>query len=523
MTCPSHRGLGLLAVSLALAACVAEPNEAQQRAQRLALIRNPSSDPYSLVQRPSSNSQVNVAAGRSFQGPVTTAPAATKSATSPATQPTESLASTGTDSQQAASKPPSQPGTKPTGSGSGAGVAISESPGAVPVVAPGSVSSVAPDAPGAPLDAGPRANEVPAPLSPDVLPNAQSRLGPQVILRTDGRITKFFPVRADRGKFLQDLAVRFVGISASQIEVVPGADTQETRVNPYQQPAPPAKVPISDWLAVTGTVEEIERVDRFLNLYFSSVPQIEIEARIAEVTTSDLLDIGVRPTNPQVPMFDVTGNHFVQGLNSNFPNGSSSIEGLLSLQAVQSPIQFQATLEFLATKRNIDIISTPRIAVRNGGRAEIVNGNDIPYAEITTIVGGVPSSTIRYKQTGVKLFVTPYLAGTDTVLLSLEMELSIPTSVTETTFVTQSPIIATRSAKTDVNLRDGNTFVVGGLISTNNLEQVNKIPILGDIPIIGLLFRSTQTQKQYTEVLFFITPRVIRDPGAAGVVVPNPG
>jgi type II secretory pathway component GspD/PulD (secretin) len=348
------------------------------------------------------------------------------------------------------------------------------------------------------------------------------KLGPQIVVRGDGRITKFFPVRAERGKFLQDLMVKYAGIPASQIEVIVGADIEETRVTPYLQPTPPTKIAISDWLAVTGTIEDVERVERFINLFYTSVPQIEIEARIAEVTTSDLLDIGVRPTDPAKPMFTFSNNGFFKSLDSNFPNGSNGIEGLLSLQAVQSPFQFQATLELLAQRRDVDIISTPRIAVRNGGRAEIVNGNDIPYAEITTIVGGVPSSTIKYKQTGVKLYVTPYLAGSDTVLLSLEMELSSPTSVTETTFVTNSPIIATRSAKTDVNIRDGNTFVVGGLISTNNLEQVSKIPVLGDIPILGLLFRSTQSQKQYTEVLFFITPRVIRDPAAQGVIVPNP-
>lgn len=357
----------------------------------------------------------------------------------------------------------------------------------------------------------------PVPIDPVLV---YQRLGPQVLFRPDGRITKFFPVRADRGKFLQDLASRYTGIPVAQLELIPGADVQETRVNPYQSPGAPAKVPISDWLVITGSLDEIERVERFINLYFSSVPQIEIEARIAEVTTSDVLDLGVRPTDPTKPMFNVDGTKFVKSLNSIFPNGSTSSEGLLSIQAVQSPIQFQATLELLATHRDVDIISTPRIAVRNGGRAEIVNGQDIPYAEITTVVGGVPTSTIRYKQTGIKLYVTPYLAGSDTVLLSLEVELSIPTGVTET-FVAQTPIIATRSAKTDVHIRDGNTFVIGGLINTNNLEQVSKIPILGDIPLIGLLFRSTLTQKQYTEVLFFITPHVVRDQASQGLVIPN--
>lgn len=351
--------------------------------------------------------------------------------------------------------------------------------------------------------------------------NPYLRFGSQVVVHPDGTLTKFFPVRANRGKFMQDLIVKYSALLPAQVEVLPSADIQEIRVNPYQAPAAPAAVPISDWVAVTGTFDDLDRADKFVNLYYTSIPQIEIEARIAEVTTSDVVDIGVRSTDPSKPSIQAGKHNFIQSLNPKFTNISQNAEGLLSLTAVQSPIQFQATLELLASRRDVDIISTPRIAVRNGGRAEIVNGNDIPYAEITTVVGGVPTSTIRYKQTGVKLFVTPYLAGSDTVLLGLEVELSIPTNVTETSTASVSPIVATRSAKTDVQVRDGNTFVIGGLISTNNLEQVNKVPILGDIPLLGILFRSTLTQKTYTEVLFFITPRVIRDQGSQGMVVPN--
>ncbi len=347
------------------------------------------------------------------------------------------------------------------------------------------------------------------------------RFGPQTVVHPDGQLTKFFPVRSERGKLMAEFLGKYASIPAEQIEIVPAADEQETRITPFAQPSAPARVPISDWVVVTGSYDEIDRADRFVNLYFSSIPQIEIEARIAEVTTSDVLDIGVRSTDPSKAAFQSGKHNFVSALDTNFPNVSNTSEGLLSLTAVQGPVEFQATLELLASTRNVDIISTPRIAVRNGGRAEIVNGNEIPYAEITTIVGGVPTSTIRYKQTGVKLYVTPYLSGRDTVSLTIEVELSIPTNVTETSTASVSPIIATRSAKTDVHIRDGNTFVVGGLISTNNFEQVQKVPILGDIPILGFFFRSTLTQKTYTEVIFFITPRVLRDPGSPAVIVPR--
>jgi len=390
------------------------------------------------------------------------------------------------------------------------------------VVAPSSQGSRAGDTrPGAAPGSAPAS----APASrPGEAPEAVQRHGPHVVVLPDGRVTKFFPVRADKGKDMGNLISRYAAIPASQIEIVAAVDTEEVRVAPFAQPGVPAKIAISDWVVVTGTPEEVDRAERFWNLYYAAVPQIEIEARIAEVTTSDLTDIGVKPTNPAVPVFSATGaGHFVQGLNSNFPNNSTTSEGLLSLSAVQSPIQFQATLELLAARRDVDIISSPRIAVRNGGRAEIVNGNDIPYAEITTVVGGVPTSTIKYKQAGIKLYVTPYLAGSDTILLSIEVESSLPLSIVEGSTTPITPVIATRSAKTDVHVRDGNTFVIGGLISTNNLEEVRKIPILGDIPILGLLFRSTLTQKSYTEVLFFITPRVLRDPASQGFIVPNPG
>lgn len=411
---------------------------------------------------------------------------------------------------------------------------VTEGDAPLPPAAPPSVAASGSDDPasshpyctqphpdGASRPASRQAETASRPAGPDPL---TSRFGPGSVTLPDGRLTRFFPVQAERGKVMAELLARYGAIPANQIEIVAGVDTQEMRVQAWDKPAPPTKVQISDWVVVTGTPEEVDRAERFMNLYFAAVPQIEIEARIAEITTSDVTDIGVRSTNAAQPMIQSGSHNFIESINPKFPNSSTASEGLLSLTAVQSPIQFQATLELLASRRDVDIISSPRIAVRNGGRAEIINGNEIPYAEITTIVGGVPTSTVKYKQTGVKLYVTPYLAGADTILLTVEVESSNPTSIiADTLTLPATPIIANRSAKTDLHVRDGNTFVIGGLISTNNLQQVNKIPLLGDIPILGLLFRSTLTQKSYTEVLFFITPRVLRDPGSQGYVVPVAG
>jgi len=359
--------------------------------------------------------------------------------------------------------------------------------------------------------------EGPVPQEPETRPSRPlppSRVGERVLERADGRHTKFYPVRAEGGESLAGLIRRYCDlVDPEAVEVLPKADRENTR-NLREADWEKAKeklVDISDWVVVTGFPDEIERVDRFVNLFYASIPQIEIEARVAEITSSDLLDIGsilsiVRQDTANPILFD--------DFSTNFPNqatstaGAGASGGLLNLSTIQSESDIAAVLQFLQARQNVDIVSNPRIAVRNGGRAEIVTATEIPYQELTQITpAGSFQATLKYRPVGVKLYVVPYLAGSDTVFLDVEVEVSALTGFTSDPV--QNPVFATRTARTDVHVKEGSTFVIGGLLASTVTENDQKIPILGDIPLLGALFRSTFEKKDYTEVLFFITPRAL--------------
>ncbi|MCI0588552.1 MAG: hypothetical protein L0323_17110 [Planctomycetes bacterium] len=349
------------------------------------------------------------------------------------------------------------------------------------------------------------------------------RAGERVLERWDGRLSKFYSVRADQGVKFGNYIAKYCGLPEGAVEVLQKADLADFR---NLREADPAKVrgqtiEISDWIVVTGTPEEIDRVDRFYGLYYASVPQIEIEARVAEITSTSGLDFG--------SLFNLdrlSGAHqvLVDQFDTNFPSQSSATTGVLGnldLFTVQDSTQYKATLHFLETQQGVDFISNPRIAVRTGARAEIVTGTEIPYLESQTIQGSTIISAIKYKVVGVKLYVVPYLTGADVVTLEVELEVSAQTGFSNLGGDVVNPVISTRIAKTLVHVRNGETFVVGGLLASNEVETENRVPILGSIPLLGYLFRSTLTQKQTTDVLFFLTPRVIADEtGPAGLVVP---
>lgn len=368
----------------------------------------------------------------------------------------------------------------------------------------------------------------PPPLE-ELMAHYTPKPGERVLFRSNGDLSKFFSVRSGRGAQFRGMLLKYCDLAEASVELIDKADIAAFRDPRNAASGPPTNVDISDWIVVTGNESEIERAGRFLNLYYASVPQIEIEAKIAEVTSDNVKDLGVvsdvfntvsgdimEDFDPLTPGVQDPPPNFGAGFNQshvNLPNTVTTASGTpasILVRAIVGKTELKAALQMLATQRNVDIVSSPRIAVRNGGKAEIVNGEEIPFVNITSFSPSQTtfSGSVQYRQTGVKLYIVPYLAGSDTIFLNVEAEVSTPSGFTNVGGIS-NPIIVTRNAKTDVHIREGSTFVIGGLISSADTEIVKKVPLLGDIPLVGMLFRSTFKQKVFTEVLFFITPRVI--------------
>ena len=278
-----------------------------------------------------------------------------------------------------------------------------------------------------------------------------------------------------------------------------------------ESPAAPTSVVVSDVMVVTATPELLVEFEDFLDLFTASgVPQIEIEAKIIEIVERDTLDVGVDAT------FTFGSANFVKQFAFDLPNFAESSEALLTLGAIQNSLVFDGILEAVKSWQNVSIESRPRTVVRAGGVARLDSTQEIPYLDIKTLApDGTFTASIAYKTVGTQLWVSPRMVGANTLALDVYVQGSqqVGNEVTVATAaggVIDTPIIAYRTAKTVVYLEPGQTLVIGGLTEERDSKIISKVPILGDIPLLGFFFRSTFTVKERQHVLFAISPRIIQ-------------
>lgn len=220
---------------------------------------------------------------------------------------------------------------------------------------------------------------------------------------------------------------------------------------------------------------------------------------------------GVNPNNsqgfPQIPYGDVVGT------NTNFQTGKLDFSS------------FTATMSFLKQRKNTKIISNPRITVLNNQPAKIKIGTDVPLPtfERNETTGSFEISGYSFRETGVVLDVTPHINNADEILVDLKPGVSAQgaTNVTfggsSTSSLSSLPTFTVTEAQTQVLIRNGETIAIGGLVSDKAYVEENKVPVLGDIPGVGKLFRSkTQTageSNERAETLFFVTVSVVDTSG----------
>lgn len=349
-----------------------------------------------------------------------------------------------------------------------------------------------------------------------------------------GLIMKPYPLRAGTGKTLTQLLKDYGNFplwepgeepqhqDQVRMELVERWDQELFSDMRQNVPTEDKVLPVADWLLVVTGIERMKEVESFINIFAASVPQIEIEAKIVEVLLTDTIDLGVKPVDAATPIFGFPDDTFVRSFNYNLPNTAGAINSFLALGGVQDGFAFNAVLQALATYENVSIVSSPKIAVREGVRAQFVNIQSIPSVKVTGISGdGKYTSTVAYDDVGIKLYVIPRVVGTRTVGLNIDIEAS-SVAGNAVTFSVQgtgvlgdaqtitNPIISKRAAQTVVYLEPGQAVILGGLVSERTIDSENKVPILGDIPVLGYLFKSTKKRKEKTNVLFFIRPRILQ-------------
>lgn len=177
---------------------------------------------------------------------------------------------------------------------------------------------------------------------------------------------------------------------------------------------------------------------------------------------------------------------------------------------------FTATLRAIAVAGKAQLLSRPSILARNNQPATIQVGEDVPLITGSTIqaISGNIVNTINYQPVGIILKVTPFITSDGLVQMIVQPSTSAidPSQSIQVSPGVNAPVIDIRSADTVVLTPDGQTVVIGGLMENNSGEQVSKIPVLGDIPLLGNLFRHKINTDAKTELLIFLTPHVIQAP-----------
>jgi general secretion pathway protein D len=234
--------------------------------------------------------------------------------------------------------------------------------------------------------------------------------------------------------------------------------------------------------------------------------QVLIEALIVEASLDKETKLGVDWTWTH-SLGD--GNKGTLGQNT----GAAAITSGLKYTVVGTNIQ--AVLSALATDQRFNILATPRIFTANNQPAEINIGQQVPYI-ISTLVADNGTQTYNYGflDVGIILDVVPRIAQNG--LVTMDVQQSANELQGFTSF--NAPIINQREASTQVSVADGQTVIIGGIIRDAKTRTANKVPILGDLPLVGGLFRSTDTTKSKTELMVFLTPRIVRNPGQAATL-----
>ncbi len=343
---------------------------------------------------------------------------------------------------------------------------------------------------------------------------------PKVQRNSDGTVTRFLYVRPDRGATLFELIKDHAKLPFGTITVKTG--TEKYNYLPSDAKSPIA-IFIYDLMIVTGTEEQCKAIEDFIDLMEAQTPLVEIEAKIVEINSTDDFQLGAVTRfkdnknngdgNPQtifdsaIGQFDTVNSLAARATNADF-------EGfLLNLGTIQSGIKVDILVQALVQMGYAEILSAPRITVMNGYPASIVTGQEVPVSSVKQI-GATTFVDVTFKQAGIQLRVVPFITGKNAIQLEIEPEVSAVVGFTSAgTRGLQNPILNTRSASTVVTDGNGETYVIGGLITNSQIEDELKTPLLGDIPVLGWLFRSTRKRNAATQLIFFITPRIVPPPG----------
>ena len=286
-------------------------------------------------------------------------------------------------------------------------------------------------------------------------------------------------------------------------------------------------------LLVSANLHFLPQVLKLIQDVDAPTAQVLIEARIIEVSTDFLEKLGVRwsPDGSRVFTPDDLDNSFLgsggvgykKGFGEvtkvNSPAGSAVAQALTSLRSgvLDASINMDFLVQFLRKNTDATVLAEPQINIADNELGKLFVGQQVPIPDNTQVnqLGG-QNTSIRYKEVGVILEVTPHINDTGDVALKIRAESS---TIVPGQLVLGGAVFDTRNFKTDLTAKNGQTLILGGIIQRQVSDTLRKTPILGDIPGLGWAFKKKDKSTRSVELMVFLRPRVVRTAEEARALV----
>jgi len=314
----------------------------------------------------------------------------------------------------------------------------------------------------------------------------------------------------------------------------------------------------SNTIIVTDMPTSLQRVRKVIERLDSITPQVVIEAKVIETTLGDSEQLGIkwntqvniagssRPTTAPFTAVTTPGSALVRSVLpegrgttttvvvptsgaataaqtttvSDFPTSDNAHQAAFPVAdkadfrfGTIDFSQFQVLLQMLKSRTDTKILSEPHITTLNNQEAKVLVGEiiAIPTFERNSTTGRMEITGYKDRELGIRLSVTPHINNRNEIVVSVVPEITSLIGYDNLTADVKAPHFATRSANTQVRIKNGQTIAIGGLIKENTVDTKNKVPFLGDIPLLGKIFSHTDKTVQKTDLLFFMTVNIVSD------------
>jgi len=268
-------------------------------------------------------------------------------------------------------------------------------------------------------------------------------------------------------------------------------------------------------MTMRDTPEVIRIAEKLIAANDLADPEVMLDIQVFEVNRSRLQELGVEFPN-RIGVNSLFKNDIVTSSSGTvvattqaFTSTQLTLEGLLNLNKSRFDVSPNPAVNFRKTTGDVNVLSNPRIRVRNNEKAKILVGDKVPVITTTSTANVGISESVQYVDVGLTLNVEPRITPDNYVNIKVALEVSSLGDKTVTKNGATVYTIGTRNANTILRLKDGETQVLAGLISDDERKSASKLPGLGDLPLIGRLFSNQQDQKSKTEIVLAITPRIV--------------